>query len=81
MSLTLEPHYVEKANDLTVASRQKGDCMSWSREGSWGLANCTAAFLNHEGEQFIEEGELTFRMYETYGKLFEPKSARLDMAA
>ena len=81
LGLQISSNRVEKANDLTVASRQKGDCMSWSREGSWGLANCTAAFLNHEGEQFIEEGELTFRMYETYGKLFEPKSARLDMAA
>ena len=71
LGLQISSNRVEKANDLTVASRQKGDCMSWSREGSWGLANCTVAYLNHEGERFIEKGELSFEMYKTYGKIFE----------
>jgi len=38
----------EKANDRVVSSRQKHNGMSWSKEGSFGLAALSAAHINNE---------------------------------
>ena len=64
---------VEKANDMLVSSRQKGDSMSWSREGSWALANVTAMYLNHEDEAFHTVHKLAYHMYRNYGNVFDLK--------
>ena len=37
---------VEKANDLTIAQRQKHNGMSWSFSGSGAIAQIKAHFLN-----------------------------------
>ena len=71
LELQVSSNKVEKANDLIVASRQKGDSMSWSREGSWGLANVTVKYLNNEGDTYREEGTISFTMYTSYGKVFD----------
>ena len=67
---------VEKANDLIVAARQKGKGMSWSREGSWALANVTAMYLNNEQTNWRTEKRIGFKTYREYGKVFAmPKKA------
>ncbi|MBQ8073251.1 MAG: hypothetical protein IJ231_05755, partial [Clostridia bacterium] len=58
---------VEKANDLTVARRQKKKSMSWSRHGSIGLAALTALYMNNEAERWHESHALSYEMYEKYG--------------
>ena len=75
LGLQISSNKVEKANDLTVASRQKGDSMSWSREGSWSLANVTAKYMNNEAESYRETGIITYTMYQSYGKVFDIEEA------
>ena len=77
MGLQVSSNRVEKANDLIVSSRQKGDSMSWSREGSWGLANVTVKYLNHEADVYRETGAVSFKMYEGYGKVFDLRSKEM----
>ena len=72
--LQVSSNRVEKANDLIVASRQKGDSMSWSREGSWGLANITVKYMNKEAKSYREKGVISFEMNEEYGQVFDLKS-------
>ena len=65
LSTTSNP--VEKANDLTVARRQKKKSMSWSRHGSRGLAALTALYMNHEADNWHSNNVLRYEMYEKYG--------------
>ena len=51
----------EKANDLCVASRQKHNGMSWSKDGSVALATVTALHLNHENENWISRKQIQFK--------------------
>ena len=53
---------VEKANDLTVAKRQKHHGMSWSHHGSWHMATLTALYLNREADTWHKTGSLSFAM-------------------
>lgn len=73
LGLRISSNKVEKANDMLVSSRQKGDSMSWSREGSWALANVTAMYLNHEDEAFHTVHKLAYQMYRNYGNVFDLK--------
>ena len=67
LGLTTTSNPVEKANDLTVARRQKKKSMSWSRHGSIGLAALTALYMNNEAERWHESHTLSYEMYEKYG--------------
>ena len=67
LGLTTTSNPVEKANDLTVARRQKKKSMSWSRHGSIGLAALTALYMNNEAEGWHESHTLSYGMYEKYG--------------
>jgi len=67
LGLTTTSNPVEKANDLTVARRQKKKSMSWSRHGSRGLASLTALYLNNENEKWHNEHTLSYAMYNKYG--------------
>ena len=71
LGLRISSNPVEKANDLIVSSRQKGDCMSWSRSGSWGLAAVTCMHLNHEADNFHLHHAALHEMYKEYGKVFD----------
>ncbi|MDR1559522.1 MAG: hypothetical protein LBS84_07475 [Clostridiales bacterium] len=51
---------VEKANDIIVSSRQKNRGMSWSYEGSRGLASVTAAWKNDELRSWCQDRTLPF---------------------
>lgn len=44
---------VEKANDMTVAQRQKHNGMSWSKSGSRALAGIQAVYLNGEEDTWL----------------------------
>lgn len=52
----------EKMNDLIVASRQKHNGMSWSKNGSLALAALTAAKLNGEDLTWLEQKKLEFKL-------------------
>ena len=65
LSVTSNP--VEKANDLTVARRQKKKSVSWSTHGSRGLAALTALYMNNEDQNWHSKKILSFAMYEKYG--------------
>ena len=67
LGLTTTSNPVEKANDLTVARRQKKKGMSWSGHGSRGLAALTVLYLNNEDHLWHEERSLSYNMYEKYG--------------
>ena len=62
LGLRISSNPVEKANDLTVAKRQKNQGMSWSYHGSWHFAALTALYLNHEAERWHKDGSLSFNM-------------------
>ena len=62
LGLRISSNAVEKANDLTVAKRQKHQGMSWSYHGSWHFAALTALYLNHEDETWRKSASLSFRM-------------------
>ena len=75
LGLRVSSNPVEKANDLIVASRQKGDSMSWSRSGSWGLAAITCMYLNHEADYFHIHHKVQPEMYTDYGIIFDLEKA------
>lgn len=52
----------EKANDLCVASRQKHNGMSWSKQGSVALATVTAMHINNEQRHWYSENKLKFKL-------------------
>ena len=81
LGLRISSNPVEKANDLIVSSRQKGDCMSWSRSGSWGLAAITCMYLNHEVENIHLHHTALHEMYTDYGKIFNLKTKRYKKVA
>ena len=62
LGLRISSNAVEKANDLTVAKRQKHQGMSWSYHGSWHFAALTALYLNHEDETWHKSASLSFKM-------------------
>ena len=66
MGLRISSNPVEKANDMLVSRRQKGKGMSWSRNGSWGLAGITAKYLNNESRNWNENHSMSFKMYRVY---------------
>ena len=51
---------VEKANDIIVANRQKNRGMSFSYDGSHGLACVTTVWKNDELESWCMDGQLRF---------------------
>ncbi len=53
---------VEKANDTTVAQRQKHNGMSWSKGGSSAMTHIRAVYLNGEGEDWNKKGTLRFQL-------------------
>ena len=75
LGLRISSNPVEKANDLIVASRQKGDSMSWSRSGSWALAAVTCMYLNHEADYFHIHHTVQPEMYTDYGIIFDLESS------
>ena len=62
LGLRISSNAVEKANDLTVAKRQKHQGMSWSYHGSWHFAALTALYLNQEADVWHKTGSLSFKM-------------------
>ncbi len=52
----------EKMNDLLVSDRQKHNGMSWSKEGSLGLASLAALVRNHEQAEWVDQGKLEFKL-------------------
>lgn len=62
LGLRISSNPVEKANDLTVAKRQKHQGMSWSYHGSWHFAALTALYLNHEDEKWHKDASLSFNL-------------------
>ncbi len=52
----------EKANDRLVASRQKHNAMSWSKNGSVALASITAIKKNNEVQKWLDEGSIEFKL-------------------
>ena len=77
LNLRISSNPVEKANDLLVSSRQKGKCMSWSRDGSWALAALTCMYLNNEAALFHANWNIMHNLYTEYGRVFDMKSRRL----
>jgi hypothetical protein len=62
LGLRISSNSVEKANDLMVAQRQKSNGMSWSFEGSYGLASITMVMQNDDMEQWLRTSSLSFSM-------------------
>ena len=62
LGLRISSNAVEKANDLTVAKRQKHQGMSWSYHGSRHFAALTALYLNQEADVWHKTGSLSFKM-------------------
>ena len=54
---------VEKANDMTVAQRQKHNGMSWSKSGSRALAGIQAVYLNGEENTWFIKKKLNFQLH------------------
>ena len=69
-NLRISSNAVEKANDILVSKRQKGNGMSWSRTGSWALGGITMKYLNHENKNWNENHFPSFNMHSKYGTLF-----------
>lgn len=61
LGLRISSNKGEKANDLCVATRQKHNGMSWSKNGSVALATVTALHLNHESENWISHKQIKFK--------------------
>ena len=74
LGLRISSNPVEKANDLTVARRQKHKGMSWSRHGSRHLASLSALYLNQEADLWHKSGFLSFHML----PVFSSHSASLN---
>lgn len=51
----------EKANDLLVASRQKHNGMSWSKDGSIALATISTLYKNNEQKNWQEKSKIEFK--------------------
>ena len=62
LGLRISSNRVEKANDLVVATRQKHNGMSWSRNGSGALAVITATMINGELEEWVTKRRICYRM-------------------
>ena len=62
LKLRISSNRVEKANDLVVATRQKHNGMSWSRNGSGALAVITATMINGEMERWLTKRRICYRM-------------------
>ena len=62
LGLRISSNRVEKANDLVVATRQKHNGMSWSRNGSGALAVITATMINGEMKGWMTEHRISYRM-------------------
>lgn len=62
LKLRISSNRVEKANDLVVATRQKHNGMSWSRNGSGALAIITATMINGEMEEWLTKRRIEYRM-------------------
>lgn len=60
---------VEKANDTTVAQRQKHNGMSWSKVGSSALSNIRAMYLNGEDKYWFTKRQLQFKLLPLNEKL------------
>jgi len=52
----------EKMNDLVVSQRQKNNAMSWSPEGSVGLAALTALIRNQEQDTWFDKGTVKLKL-------------------
>ncbi len=52
----------EKMNDLVVSQRQKNNAMSWSPEGSVGLAALTALIRNQEQDTWFDKGTVKLEL-------------------
>ena len=62
LGLRISSNRVEKANDLVVATRQKHNGMSWSRNGSGALAVISATMINGELKGWMTEHRISYRM-------------------
>lgn len=62
LGLRTSSNRVEKANDIVVATRQKHNGMSWSKDGSGALAIITATKVNGELDNWINKGEIAFKL-------------------
>lgn len=62
LNLRISSNRVEKANDLVVATRQKHNGMSWSRNGSGALAVITATMINGELDGWMTKHRIDYRM-------------------
>jgi hypothetical protein len=51
----------EKANDILVASRQKHNGMSWSKDGSLALATISTLYKNNEQKNWQEKSKIEFK--------------------
>ena len=60
--LRISSNRVEKANDIVVATRQKHNGMSWSRNGSGALAVISATMINGELKEWMTEHRISYRM-------------------
>jgi len=60
LGLRISSNRVEKANDLLVAQRQKHSGMSWSSDGSGGLASLSMVTQNGEMDQWLRSHTLLF---------------------
>ena len=62
LGLRISSNRVEKTNDLVVATRQKHNGMSWSRNGSGALAVISATMINGELKEWMTEHRISYRM-------------------
>lgn len=51
----------EEANDILVASRQKHNGMSWSKDGSLALATISTLYKNNEQKNWQEKSKIEFK--------------------
>ncbi len=61
LGLRLSSNRVEKTNDELVSERQKNNGMSFTRNGSYGLAIIKSLELNDERERWIKTGDIKFK--------------------
>jgi len=61
LGLRLSSNRVEKTNDELVSKRQKKKGISFTRNGSYGLAIIKSLELNDERERWIETGDIKFK--------------------
>ena len=66
LGLRVSSNIGEKANDIAVARRQKHDGMSWSCDGSLGLASISSAYSNGELLSWLHKQSLEFGFIKEY---------------